>query len=76
MRRVAITGLGAICALGRTTAEVAESLRQGRSGIAPIESTDASQLRFATAPRFAAIATRAISRTGRPISWTASRSSP
>jgi nodulation protein E len=46
MRRVAITGLGAICALGRTTAEVAESLREGRSGIAPIESTDASQLRF------------------------------
>jgi len=46
MRRVAITGLGAICALGLTTAEVAESLRQGRSGIAPIESTDASQLRF------------------------------
>jgi len=46
MRRVAITGLGAICALGRTTAEVAESLRQGRSGIAPIESTDMSQLRF------------------------------
>jgi len=46
MRRVAITGLGAICALGRTTAEVAESLRQGRSGIAPMESTDASQLRF------------------------------
>ncbi len=46
MRRVAITGLGAICALGRTTAEVAESLCQGRSGIAPIESTDASQLRF------------------------------
>src|SRR5208283_1769727 len=46
MRRVAITGLGAICALGRNTAEVAESLRQGRSGIAPIESTDASQLRF------------------------------
>ncbi|MGO9231437.1 MAG: beta-ketoacyl-[acyl-carrier-protein] synthase family protein [Bryobacteraceae bacterium] len=46
MRRVAITGLGAICALGRNTAEVAESLCQGRSGIAPIESTDASQLRF------------------------------
>jgi nodulation protein E len=46
MRRVAITGLGAICALGRTTAEVAESLRQGRSGIAPIESIDASQFRF------------------------------
>ena len=29
MRRVAITGLGAICALGRNTAEVAEALRAG-----------------------------------------------
>lgn len=46
MRRVAITGLGAICALGRNTAEVAEALRQGRPGIGPIESTDVSQLRF------------------------------
>ena len=46
MRRVAITGLGAICALGRTTAEFAESLREGRPGIGPIESCDMSQLRF------------------------------
>src|SRR5690242_13738107 len=46
MRRVAITGMGAICALGRNTAEFAESLREGRSGIAPIESTDTSQMRF------------------------------
>src|SRR5450631_1332338 len=46
MRRVAITGIGAICALGRTTAEFAESLRQGCSGIGPIESTDVSQMRF------------------------------
>src|SRR3974377_1299187 len=46
MRRVAITGLGAICGIGRTVAEFAESLRLGRSGIGPIESTDASQLRF------------------------------
>ena len=46
MRRVAITGVGAICALGRNAAEFAEALRQGRSGIAPIESTDRSQLRF------------------------------
>jgi len=46
MRRVAITGIGAICALGRNAAEMAGSLRQGRCGIAPIESTDASQLRF------------------------------
>src|ERR1039457_2118755 len=46
MRRVAITGVGAICALGRNAAEFAESLRQGRPGIGPIESTDTSQMRF------------------------------
>src|ERR1035437_5359298 len=46
MRRVAITGLGAICAMGRTVSETAESLRAGRSGIGPIESADVSQLRF------------------------------
>src|SRR5436309_5344076 len=46
MRRVAITGVGAISALGRTAAEFAESLRQGRPGIGPIESTDMSQMRF------------------------------
>ncbi len=46
MRRVAITGVGAISALGRNAAEFAESLRQGRSGIGPIESADCAQLRF------------------------------
>jgi nodulation protein E len=46
MRRVAITGMGAICALGRTVAESAETLRQGRSCIGPIESADMSQIRF------------------------------
>ena len=46
MRRVAITGMGAICALGRSVPEVAALLCQGRSGIGPIESTDCSQLRF------------------------------
>jgi nodulation protein E len=46
MRRVAITGMGAICALGRNVAEVAESLLQGRAGIAPVESCDMSQMRF------------------------------
>ena len=38
--------MGAICALGRNTAEMAETLRQGRTGIGPIESADVSQLRF------------------------------
>lgn len=47
MRRVAITGLGGFCALGRTVEECAETLRQGRSCIAPIESADMSQIRFA-----------------------------
>ncbi len=46
MRRVAITGMGAICSLGRTVSETAVSLREGRSGIAPIESSDMSQFRF------------------------------
>jgi nodulation protein E len=46
MRRVAITGAGAICALGRTAAEFGRALAEGRSGIGPIESTDVSQLRF------------------------------
>jgi nodulation protein E len=46
MRRVAITGLGAISALGRTVGEFAAALRDGRSGIGPIESADASLLRF------------------------------
>jgi len=45
-RRVAITGVGAICALGRNAAEFGESLRQGRCGIGPIESADTTQLRF------------------------------
>ena len=46
MRRVAITGMGAICALGRNTAEFARALAAGRSGIGPIESTSMSQMRF------------------------------
>jgi nodulation protein E len=46
MRRVAITGLGSISALGSNTAEFAEALRAGRSGIGPIQSADTAQLRF------------------------------
>ena len=46
MRRVAITGVGAICALGRTAPECIQTLCEGRSCIGPIESADTSQLRF------------------------------
>lgn len=45
-RRVAVTGLGVICALGRNTAEVWRALCEGKPGIAPIHSVDLSRLRF------------------------------
>jgi len=41
-----VTGLGAICALGHTVREVWAAMREGRSGIGPIESVDVSRLRF------------------------------
>jgi nodulation protein E len=46
MRRVVITGAGAICALGRNATKFAEALRQGCCGIGPIESANVSELRF------------------------------
>ena len=46
MRRVVITGMGAICALGRDVPEFAAAVTQGKSGIGRIESTDCSALRF------------------------------
>src|SRR5262245_145067 len=46
MRRVVITGAGAISALGATLDEFAASLQAGCSGIGPILSTDCSRLRF------------------------------
>jgi nodulation protein E len=36
MRRVAITGMGAICALGPTASTTWQAMREGRSGISPI----------------------------------------
>ncbi|HEU4523034.1 MAG TPA: beta-ketoacyl-[acyl-carrier-protein] synthase family protein [Thermoanaerobaculia bacterium] len=44
MRRVAITGIGIISALGRGKAATLDALRAGRSGIRPITSIDASAL--------------------------------
>ncbi len=46
MHRVAVTGIGVICALGRTAEEFGRSLREGRPGIGPIRSADVSTLRF------------------------------
>ena len=45
-RRVAVTGLGVIGALGKNVEEFGASLRQGRSGIRPIELVDRTKLRF------------------------------
>ena len=45
-RRVAVTGLGVICALGSNTSETWNAVCEGRSGIAPIHSIDVSKLRF------------------------------
>ena len=45
MRRVVITGMGAVTPIGNTVEAYAEGLRAGRSGAAPIERFDASQFK-------------------------------
>src|SRR5579885_557502 len=45
-RRVAVTGIGMISALGRNSAEVRKALSDGAFGIGPIQSADCSKLRF------------------------------
>lgn len=45
-RRVVVTGTGIVCALGANSSECWTALREGRSGIAPIGSTDVEGLRF------------------------------
>ena len=54
MLRVAVTGIGAICALGRTVEGFGRALREGRSGIGPIRSADCSTLRFQNGAEVAA----------------------
>jgi len=46
MIRVAVTGIGAISGIGKTTPEFWESLQQGRSGIRPIQTADTTGMRF------------------------------
>ena len=45
-RHVVITGAGILCALGHDAGECWSALREGRSGIAPIESPGLNDLRF------------------------------
>jgi nodulation protein E len=49
MRRVAVTGIGVICGIGRNREEFRCSLRAGRSGIAPFNNPQLAELRFQTA---------------------------
>jgi len=49
MPRVAVTGLGAVCALGHDVLAVWGALRDGRPAILPITSVDVSRLRFQNA---------------------------
>ena len=48
-RRVAVTGLGVISALGRNSVEFWSSISQGKCGIGPIEVIDRTRLRFQNA---------------------------
>ena len=49
MRRVAVTGIGVVSALGLHREAFWNALSEGRSGIAPLERVDRSLLRFSNA---------------------------
>ena len=46
MRRVVVTGIGVICALGKDREAFQKGLREGRCGIGPITNTECLDLRF------------------------------
>ncbi|MDE3199226.1 MAG: beta-ketoacyl-[acyl-carrier-protein] synthase family protein [Acidobacteriota bacterium] len=46
MRRVVVTGIGVICAVGRNRSEFVDALREGRSGMSPIDGAEEWDLRF------------------------------
>ena len=48
-RRVVVTGIGVVSAIGHNTAEFWQSLKDGRSGIAPLQAVDPALLRFSSA---------------------------
>lgn len=45
MRRIVITGMGGICALGHNTRDIWQAMTEGRSGIGPVHHIDAKYLR-------------------------------
>ncbi len=48
-RRVVVTGLGVVCAIGTDLETFERNVFEGKSGIAPIESIDISKMRFKNA---------------------------
>src|SRR5579884_2140373 len=48
-RRVAVTGIGVICSLGRNVAEFREAIEAGRPGIRPMKAVAPGLLRFQNA---------------------------
>jgi nodulation protein E len=49
MRRAVVTGIGAICSIGRNLAEFTDALRTGRDGAGPLEGAAGWDLRFPNA---------------------------
>ncbi len=47
-RRVVVTGMGIVCALGEGAGACWSALREGRTGIGPIASVETHELRFRT----------------------------
>lgn len=45
MRRIVITGMGAVCALGHNAVDTWQAMAAGRSGLAPIRRVEAQRLR-------------------------------
>jgi len=45
MRRIVITGMGGICALGHNASDIWQAMTEGRSGIGPVHHIDAKYLR-------------------------------
>ena len=45
MRRIVITGMGGICALGHNTSDIWQAMTEGRSGIGPVHHIEAKYLR-------------------------------
>ncbi|RUL80051.1 beta-ketoacyl-[acyl-carrier-protein] synthase family protein [Dyella choica] len=49
MRRIVITGMGGICALGHNASDIWQAMAEGRSGIGPVHHIDAKYLRASAA---------------------------